>query len=244
MNEYFVYFLIGFVAGFGSGMFGIGGGSIRTPLLNLAGLPLINAYAINLFVIPFSSIVGAATHRRNLHTSIAKYVILGGTVGSVMGALLAGFISAGMLALFFFAASVFTIIGMYFKEIFKTEKEEPHGSEIAAGAFFLNLITGLRGGSGGSLFPPFLKMMGLTMREAIATSLFATIFTSLLALFVYWGRGNILWLPAACVLVGSVLGARMGGMVSLKTKPKWLKLGLSVIVLGLATLVLFKNLLK
>jgi len=39
-----------------SGMFGVGGGSIRTPLLYIAGLPLGTAYGINFFVIPYERI--------------------------------------------------------------------------------------------------------------------------------------------------------------------------------------------
>ena len=46
-------FLIGLFARFTSSMFGIGGGSIRTPLFHITGLLLLTAYAINFFVIPF-----------------------------------------------------------------------------------------------------------------------------------------------------------------------------------------------
>jgi len=60
------YFLIGITAGFMSGMFGIGGGTVRIPLLNLAGLPLLTAFGINFLVIPFSSLVGAISHRKNI----------------------------------------------------------------------------------------------------------------------------------------------------------------------------------
>ncbi len=50
-------FVIGLVAGFMSGMFGIGGGSIRTPLLILSSVSPLSAFAINLVVIPFSSLL-------------------------------------------------------------------------------------------------------------------------------------------------------------------------------------------
>ncbi len=47
--------LIGLFAGLMSGIFGIGGGSVRTPLLNVIGIDLIFTFGINLLTIPFSS---------------------------------------------------------------------------------------------------------------------------------------------------------------------------------------------
>ncbi|MEA3253865.1 MAG: TSUP family transporter, partial [Chloroflexota bacterium] len=76
------YLCIGLFSGFMSGMFGIGGGSVRIPLLNLAGLPLLSAFGINLLVIPFSSMVGAIAHRKNIDKKIALYMIIGGASGS------------------------------------------------------------------------------------------------------------------------------------------------------------------
>ncbi len=242
MNEYLLYVLIGGLAGFGSGMFGIGGGSIRTPLLNLAGLPLINAYAINLLTIPFSSSVGAASHRKNLHMPTAKLLIAGGVPGSVLGAFLVGLFSSRALALLFFLVSVLTVAGSYLRIAPKDARRRPHRTGILIGSFLLNLLIGMRGGSGGSLSPVFLQMMGLNVRQAVANSLFCTIFSSAIATLIYWGRGDILWLPAFCVIVGSIIGARIGSLVSLKTKPTWLRIGLSLVVLGFASVVLWKNL--
>ncbi len=51
-------------------MFGIGGGSVRIPLLNLAGLPLLTAFGVNLFVIPFSSLIGAISQRANINRKV------------------------------------------------------------------------------------------------------------------------------------------------------------------------------
>jgi len=107
-------------------------------------------------------------------------------------------------------------------------------------SFLLNLITGMRGGSGGSLFPPFLRVMKLDVHKAVATSLFVTIFTALAAIIIYWHRGDIIWLPALFVLIGSMIGARIGSKASLKTKPFWLKVGLSIFVIALALIIVYK----
>jgi len=65
-----IYLCIGLFSGLMSGMFGIGGGSVRIPLLNLTGLPSLSAFAINFVVIPFSSLIGAISHRVNFRNFI------------------------------------------------------------------------------------------------------------------------------------------------------------------------------
>jgi uncharacterized membrane protein YfcA len=239
-----IYLCIGLIAGLMSGLFGIGGGSIRIPLLNLAGLPLITAFGINLFIIPFSSSIGAITHRNNIDKKIATYVIIGGTLGSITGAILVGFISSLYLAILFVITAIITVLAMNMYRITPalSEKIHPNKSNFIGIPFFLNLITGMRGGSGGSLFPPFLRVMKLDIHNAIATSLFVTIFTAIFAIIVYWQRGNIMWLPTLFVLLGSMIGARTGSRISLKTKSKWLEIGLSILIIILAFLIVYKAL--
>jgi hypothetical protein len=106
----------------------------------------------------------------------------------------------------------------------------------------VSFITGLKGGSGGQIFPALFKNLGLNTHKAIATSLTVSIFTAFGAIPIYWHRGNIIWLPALCVLIGSMIGARIGSKVSLKTKPVWLEIGLAVLMIALAFSVIYKAL--
>jgi len=234
--------LIGFSAGLMSGMFGIGGGSVRTPLLYFAGLPLLSAFGINLLVIPFSSLVGAISHRKNIDWKFSPHMVIGGTFGSVTGAFLAGIIPTLSLAIIFVIVSIITVLGIYLDRITPTvaQKIRPNAKAIVGGTFFLNLLTGMRGGSGGSLFPPFLRTMRFNMHKAIATSLFATIFTATAGMIIYWYRGDIILLPALAVILGSISGARIGSLLSLRTKPIWLEFGLSIFVIILAFAVVYK----
>ncbi|MHA1973217.1 MAG: sulfite exporter TauE/SafE family protein [Candidatus Hodarchaeales archaeon] len=237
-----IFLCIGLIAGLMSGIFGIGGGSVRIPLLNLAGLPLLNAFGINLFVIPFSSSIGAITHRKNINRNIVVYVLLGGVLGSIIGAFFTGLIPTIVLAILFVMTAIITVSAIYLDKILPqlSEKINPNKYNLTFFAFFLNFLTGLRGGSGGSLFPPFLRAMKLDIHEAIATSLFVTIFTAIFAMVVYWSRGDIIWEPALLVLIGSIIGARSGSQISLKTKPKWLEIGLSILIIFLALLTVIK----
>jgi len=241
-----VCLLIGLSAGLMSGMFGIGGGSIRTPLLYFAGFPLLSAFGINLLVIPFSSLVGAISHRKNIHWKFTPHMVIGGTLGSITGAFLAGIIPTLSLAIIFVIVSIITVLGIYLDRITPTvaRKIRPNEKAIIGGTFFLNVLTGMRGGSGGSLFPPFLRAMRFDMHKAIATSLFATIFTATAGMIIYWQRGDIVLLPALSVILGSMSGARLGSLLSIKTKPVWLELGLSIFVIILAFAIVYKALLR
>ena len=59
---------------------------------------------------------------------------------------------------------------------------------------------------------------------------------------MYYMRGDILWAPALLVGVTDVIGAYAGSKLSLKTKSKWLRAGLAIIVFTLACTVLYKEL--
>jgi uncharacterized protein len=83
-----MYILIGLATGFFTGMFGIGGGSVRVPLLAMTGMPLINAFATNMFAIPFSSATGAFIHRKNIMWDIVKIFTIGGVLGIIIATFL------------------------------------------------------------------------------------------------------------------------------------------------------------
>ncbi|RKY64858.1 MAG: hypothetical protein DRQ02_10925 [Candidatus Latescibacterota bacterium] len=153
-----------------------------------------------------------------------------------------GYISTLVLAIIFVIVSIISVLGIHMNRTFPqiAQKINPSPKIIILGAFFLNFLTILRGGSGGSLFPPFLRIIGLNIRKAIATSLFATIFTAIAGAIVFWSRGNIMFLPAVMVVVGSIIGTRIGSLMSLKTKPLWLEIGLSLLIVILAIIVLVK----
>jgi len=239
-----IYLCIGLFAGFLSGMFGIGGGTVRIPLLNLAGLPLLSAFGINFFVIPFSSLVGAISQRKNIAKKIVIYAIFGGVLGEIIGAISVGFIPTLILAIIFVTLCFIVAFGIHTDKIAPklTQKIKPTKKNIFGSSFFVSLITGLRGGSGGQIFPALFKSLGLDTHQAIATSLTVSIFTAFGAIPIYWQRGNIIWLPAFFVLIGSMIGAKIGSKVSLKTKPFWLEIGLTFLIILLAFITICKAL--
>ncbi|MHA1223212.1 MAG: sulfite exporter TauE/SafE family protein [Candidatus Heimdallarchaeaceae archaeon] len=240
--------LIGLFAGFLSGMLGIGGGSVRIPLLYLIGIPLINAYGINLLTIPLSSLFGTYLHRSNVQIKAGLFLIIGGVTGTVAGTLLALHYSIYplILATIFVVVSIISVVGL---NLYKyapafADKFNPKPVVLISGGIILNFLTGLRGGSGGSLFPPFLRTMKFNIRESIATSLFATIFTSTVGAIIFWNKGEILWIEGLIVFIGSFIGVRLGSFLSIKTKPRYLEIILSIVVVIFAFITLVKALLS
>ena len=120
-----------------SGMFGIGGGTVRIPLLNLAGLPLLSAFGINFFVIPFSSLVGAMSQRKNIAKKIVTYAIVGGVVGEIIGAISVGFISTLILAIIFVTLCFIVAFGIHSGKIMPkfAQKVKPTKKNIFGSSF-------------------------------------------------------------------------------------------------------------
>lgn len=236
--------VIGLVTGFLSGMLGIGGGSIRIPLLTLLGFELISAFAINLFVIPFSSLFGASSHYENLDIKTTMLLALGGCSGTALGIFIAFRLSVTgiLLPLIFLLSSILTVIGLnLYKFVPKfSRKLRPTAFNIIFGGFILNLITGLKGGSGGSLFSPYMKTLNIDMHKAIAISLLATFFTSLTGAIFYYFKGYIFSNEGFIIAICSILGVKIGSIISMKTKSRFLEISLSIIVLILACIPLIK----
>jgi len=77
----------------------------------------LSTFAINLAVVPFSSLVGALTHRKNIDIKTGAYIIVGGSIGLLAGTLLVGIISRVILAILFLLSSVATVLEMYFYKL-------------------------------------------------------------------------------------------------------------------------------
>ena len=87
MNAFLVIGMGGIV-GFLSGMFGVGGGFLMTPLLIFAGVPPAVAVATEANQITAASVSGALAHwrRAGVDFKMGGMLIIGGAIGSYFGA--------------------------------------------------------------------------------------------------------------------------------------------------------------
>jgi uncharacterized membrane protein YfcA len=82
-----IYLALGAAVGFLSGLFGIGGGFLLTPLLTFLGVPPAVAVATSSAHVLASSVSGAVTHyqRNNVDVKMGFVMLAGGLVGTFIG---------------------------------------------------------------------------------------------------------------------------------------------------------------
>ncbi|MGY8985247.1 MAG: sulfite exporter TauE/SafE family protein [Sphingomonadales bacterium] len=107
-----VFLLLGMggAVGFLSGMFGVGGGFLMTPLLIFAGIPPAVAVATEANQITAASVSGALAHwrRGGVDLKMGLVLILGGGIGSILGTQIFTFLrSIGQVDLMISLAYVF-----------------------------------------------------------------------------------------------------------------------------------------
>ena len=89
-----VILFFGFIVGFMSGLFGVGGGFLMTPLLIFMGIPPSTAVGTESVQILGSSVSGAIAHSRkkNIDYEIGIFLLIGGIFGSTIGVILFNFL--------------------------------------------------------------------------------------------------------------------------------------------------------
>ena len=82
-----IILLLSFIIGFISGLFGIGGGFLMTPVLIFLGIPPAFAVANEANNILGTSVSGALTHwfRKTLDYKMGMFVVFGGIFGTIVG---------------------------------------------------------------------------------------------------------------------------------------------------------------
>ena len=89
-----IILFLGFIVGFMSGLFGVGGGFLMTPLLIFMGIPASTAVGTESVQILGSSVSGAIAHgrKKNIDYEIGTFLLIGGIFGSTVGVIIFNFL--------------------------------------------------------------------------------------------------------------------------------------------------------
>lgn len=232
--------LAGFVAGVLSGLFGVGGGIVTTPAVNvLLGGTAIQAVATPLPVIFPTSLVGAFTYARAGEVSFraARWAVGPGIVGAVAGALLTERVNVHLLLLFTAALIGWTATELIRGRAPKVAWERgrtpgwKHGA-IGLGAGFVSGLLGVGGGI--VMVPAFTVLVGMPLKRALGTSLVIISALVVPGTLVHWALGHIDWAIFAVLTLGVVPGARLGARLALGAQDRQLRLAVGTFLLVVA----------
>lgn len=178
--EFFIYVVVGLLAGFLSGLLGVGGGMVVVPSLLLIfhwlNLPFENVMQIaigtSLAAMIFTSGTSAWSHYKNLDQFLFKALAPGICFGCILGAFVAHLIPTQILQMIF--AVLMLIFGVYFlltANISELEKKiKPHYLTLTLIGFAIGFISSILGIGGGAITVPLLLLFGTVLRTAISTS--------------------------------------------------------------------------
>jgi uncharacterized membrane protein YfcA len=221
--------LIGLVSGVLSGLFGVGGGIVMTPGLQvILGAAPIVALATPLPVILPTALTGAVTYGRagELDTRAAAWMIGPGVVASIVGALLTSFVDTHLLLVITAALLAYQAIG-----IIRGARDRRSRSLEASPAVFAAIglgagfVSGLLGIGGGLVIVPMLAgWLGMPLKRALGTSLLAIVALVIPGAITHAALGNIDWALFAVVAIGAVPGARVGATLAIAAHERTLRI--------------------
>jgi uncharacterized protein len=265
--------VLGFLVGVLSGMFGVGGGFLTTPLLIFYGIPPTVAVASASTQITGASVSGAMVHMRRggVDFKMAGVLIAGGLLGSVIGAVLFRLLqSSGQIDVvidLLYVLILGSIGSLMVKDSLVTlgwlgrgtaEAQRPRRNRWVAslplrwrfhtsGVYVspiapvaIGLVTGMMTvflgiGGGFILVPAMIYVLGMPARVVIGTSLvmILTVTAGTTIVHAVTTRAVDIVL-AALLLVGGVIGAQYGALLTTRMKPDYLRLALAIVILLVA----------
>jgi uncharacterized membrane protein YfcA len=220
MAPWFVLVLAGAVIGALTGIFGVGGSSIATPVLSLLGVPGLAAIASPLPATIPSAMAAALPYLKSgqARPKAAGWTLVGGVPGTIAGALLSRVVGAPFLLV----VSGFVLVPLGLRvirpvtassRVAGTRRRKDRPLLVMASAL-VGLLTGLLANGGGFLLVPmYLLIFGLDMKEAAGTSLVVALL-SVPTLATHWALGHVDWEAAGSFALGSIPASAISGRIA------------------------------
>ena len=180
--ELIIYLLIGAIAGFAAGLFGVGGGLIIVPILYVVfthlnydtNVIMHMAVGTSLATIIFTSISSVSAHHKKgaVLWNVVRNLAPGLVIGSFLGAGIADLLSGQGLQLLigFFAMWVAFKMFKGANTVVDPTKQLPSTNMQMLAGGGIGVASAIFGIGGGSLTVPFLNKCGVVMQKAVATS--------------------------------------------------------------------------
>jgi uncharacterized membrane protein YfcA len=229
---------IGLVSGVLAGLFGVGGGIVMTPGIQvLLGAPPIVALATPLPVIFPTALAGALAYLRRgeIDVRAAAWLVGPGLVGAALGAWLTGSVDTRLLLLV-----TAILLGWQSVSILREGRRRRDAREATAPILggigtTAGLLSGLLGIGGGIVMVPLLAgWLGMPLKRALGTSLLAIVALVVPGTAVHAVLGHLDLGICLALMVGAVPGARLGAAIALGARERTLRLVVGAGLLAIA----------
>lgn len=245
--ELITYLLIGAIAGFAAGLFGVGGGLIIVPILFIvfsqAGFDpsviMHMAVGTSLATIIVTSISSVTAHHKKgaVLWQVFRNLAPGLVLGSFLGAGIADYLSGQGLQLIIGAFALWVGYRMFSgaKAAVDSSKVLPSPTRQMLAGGGIGIASAIFGIGGGSLTVPYLNKHGVVMQQAVATSAACGLPIAIAGAlgFMWFGANSSLTIPNTIgyvhiyafigISVMSFITAKLGAKVAHRLSPAMLK---------------------
>ena len=217
----FWLFLAGLVGGFVDSIAG-GGGLISVPALLAVGMPPVSALATNKAQAMFGSFTAMMTYAKKGHVNISEmkpaiaFTFIGAVIGTFLVQMLDASLMMSIIPFMLIAAALYFAFGPKVGQIDRHHLMEK-APFYAIFGLAIGFYDGFFGPGTGSLWAlAFVAVLGFNMLKAAAHTKVVN-FTSNVTSFLFFAvAGHVLWLPAAVMALGQLLGAFIGANTAIK----------------------------
>lgn len=235
------------------GLLGSGGSILTVPvLLYLFDQPERVAIAGSLAIVGLIALAGAIPYilKKQTHWQSVVWFGIPGMIGTYGGAFFSQFVT-GAVQLITFA--VVMLMASFFmlkpkKEVALAKVEERKNSKILLDGLLVGVLTGFVGVGGGFLIVPALVLLaGLSMHQAVATSLVIIFLKSFAGFYKYLDvlsqeSLSLDWQVIGLVTILGILGSFSGNLIANKISGQKLKTGFALFLLPMAAFIIWQNL--
>ncbi len=226
-----VHVLIGISIGLSSGLFGIGGALVATPLLKLfGGLSALLALASPLPASIPSALSGSwAYYKKSLINFRVVGIVLASAIPlNLIGSYASHYVQSDLLMIATAAVMMYVAITFVVRAWLLKEQAEQSLRLSVLPLVVVGIITGifsglLAVGGGIVMVPAFVRIVRMPLKTALATSLFCVAGLALPGTLVHSSLGHVDWNVALVLALSSIPFSFLGARLALKLRNQLLE---------------------
>jgi uncharacterized protein len=234
------------------GMTGMGGASLMTPLLIIVfGISPVTAIGTDIFYAAVTKTVGGYQHlkMKTVHRGIAFWLAVGSVPSAIAGVWVIEILQRsygedldklvlGMLGGALLVVGIATLLRSFFFKDVIAERYAMHlyRRHIVA-AVITGVVTGFvigltSAGSGTLIAIALIAIFRLTPQRVVGTDIFHAAVLLWAAGIAHWVGGNVDLVLAGNILLGSVPGVLLGGLLAVRAPQGFLRRALAVVLVA------------